>query len=471
MSATPAPVPVPSLPEIPDAPVAVSPRAAAPNLLFTPSKLRVWGARSAYSLADQGLTALTGFCVNFLLARWMLPETYGAYAIAFAAYLFMSGLHNVIVLEPMSVLGPSRYATKMSDYFRAQILVHVALLGVLATLAVTVGLIVWRVAPTSPLIGAVIGAGLASPFLLLLCLARRVCYIQQRPITAVFGSASCLFFALPGLYAVRYLGLLTPLSAFLLIAIGSLIGSYLVLRRVGLYASKQISHARIRWMSTLGENWRYGYCLVGGTICYSVAGQLQMFLTAAFLGLGAAGVLRAMLLPASVMTQVVTAAGLLVLPGFSYDFGKGLIDQMRQKAVLVSFVLGSSGLCYALLLALTAGRAEHLLFSGKFAEYAWLMPILALVPAANGVTMGYSAALRASQKPHFDLLANLIATPVATISAFPLIRWWGLAGAATSMVAGLTVYMGANCWLFYTSPKLSPKTTANRGAISDGQPI
>jgi hypothetical protein len=92
--------------------------------LFAPGRLRALGVKSAWSLADQGLTALTGFCVTFLLARWLAPEIYGAYAIAFAGYLFVGGLHNVIVLEPMSVIGPSRHAARLREYFRAQLLVH-----------------------------------------------------------------------------------------------------------------------------------------------------------------------------------------------------------------------------------------------------------------------------------------------------------------------------------------------------------
>jgi len=157
------------------------------------------------------------------------------------------------------------------------------------------------------------------------------------------------------------------------------------------------------------------------------------------------------MLPASAITQAVTAAGLLVLPGLSYDFGRGLTGRMRQKAVIVSGSLCAAGICFAAILWMVAGRVEHLLFGGKYAAYAWLMPMLALIPAANGLTMGFSTALRASQKPHFDLLANAVAAPVAVVSAVNFIRWWGVAGAAASMVAGFVVYMGINCWIFYAA--------------------
>ena len=447
-------VPAPAVPEV---------RQAAPRFaiasdgpvgdLFAPARLRAFGVKSAWSLVDQGLTALTGFCVTFLLARWLAPEIYGAYAIAFAGYLFVGGLHNVIVLEPMSVIGPSRHADRLREYFRAQLLVHGVMVGTCSAGVACVAVSVWLVAPASPLAGAIAGGGLALPFLLSLFLARRMCYVRQRPFTATLGSGCCLVLALVGLYGLHHFGWVSPCSVFLLVGVASLVGSWVVLRQVGVWGLREVGGSderRITWTSALRENWTYGRWLVGSTILYSVSGQVQMFLAAAFLGLGAAGILRAMMLPASAMTQVVTAAGLLVMPGFSYDFGRGLVGRMRQKAMILSVVLCGAGICFSVVLWLAAGQTEHLLFGAKYAAYAWLMPMLSLVPALNGLTMGFSTALRASQRPQFDLLANAIAAPIAVVSALGFIRWWGLAGAAASMVTGFVVYMGVNCWAFYT---------------------
>jgi O-antigen/teichoic acid export membrane protein len=164
-----------------------------------------------------------------------------------------------------------------------------------------------------------------------------------------------------------------------------------------------------------------------------------------------------------VVTQAVTAAGLLVLPGLSYDFGRGLFGRIRRKALIVSSALCAAGLGLAAGLWMVAGRAEQFLFGGKYAAYAWLMPVLALIPAANGLTMGFSAALRASQRPHFDLMANAIAAPVAIVSAMSFIRWWGLGGAAASMVMGFVVYMGVNCWIFYATRQSEPNAGVWRG--------
>jgi O-antigen/teichoic acid export membrane protein len=429
-------------------------------------RLRAWGAKSAWSLVDQGLAALTGFCATFLLARWMAPEIYGAYAIAFAGYLFVSGLHNVMVLEPMSVMGPSRHAGGLREYFRAQVAVHGVLTVACAVGVVGAALTARLVAPANPLAEAAAGIGLALPFSLFLFLARRMCYVRQRPFFAVLGSACCFVGVLAGLYALRHFRWVTPASVFLLVGAASLAGASVIVKCIGvaLFQEKGAADGRIAWTSVLGENWSYGRWMVGSTILYSVSGQVQMLVAAAFLGLGAAGILRATMVPASSMTQVVTAVGLLLLPGLSHDFGRQLVDRMRLKAVVVSGLLGIGGICFVVVLWLFAERVEHLLFGGKYATYAWLMPMFAVIPAANGLTMGFSTALRASQRPHFDLLANAIAAPVAVVSAVSFIRWWGLAGAAASMAAGFVVYMGVNCWAFCAAPRAERKA----GVASNG---
>ena len=473
MSATPTSASQLPLPET-SAPLATSaPAAIASENFLTSDRLAAWSKKSASSLIDQGLTSLTGFSVSFLLARWLAPEVYGAYAIAFAAYLFICGFHNVLILEPMSVLGSARHAAAFSTYFRAQTLVHAVLVGALAAVAALASALVWRFVPQSPLVGAILGSALALPFLLFLWLARRMCYVLQRPAIATLGSGACLGVVLLGLYALRDLDWLTPFTAFLLIGGGSLAGSSLVLFQLRERLARNGLRKQLSWQSVLRENWNYGRWLVGTAILYPISGQVQMFLAAAVLGLGSAGVLRAMMLPAAVMTQAVSATDLLILPGLSRDFGRSALPRMRHKAVFVSVILGGAGLAFVAFLYFVAGPAEQLLFRGKFAAYVWLIPALALIPAANGFNVGFSAALRASQKPHFDLLANAIAAPVAVATALAFIHWWGLAGAALSMIAGYATLAVVNfCSYHYQVRRAREHQVApSKSAFSPGREL
>jgi O-antigen/teichoic acid export membrane protein len=402
--------------------------------VITPGRLRTWGWLSALSLVDQALTSGAGFAVNLLLARWMAPEVYGAFAVAFAGFLFVSGFHNVLLLEPMSVMGPSRYAGNLRAYFRLQLVVHAILVGALSGLSLIGGMLLWRVIPGSPLIGAVLGAGLTLPFLLLFWLTRRMCYVVQRPSIAVLGSGFYLCLVVGGLFALERIGLLGPFTSFLLIGCGSILASGILLWRLGLTEYEATAEPDATWRVALRENWAYGRWLVGSTTLYSISSQTQTFLTAGILGLGTAGVLRAMQLPSLVMAQVVTATGLLVLPTLSREYGDGRIDRLRHKAHAVSLVLTSGALVYAGFLCVFAGPVAHLLFGERFRGYEKLMCLMALIPICTGFGSGFTLSLRAMQRPKWDLLINSIVAPIGILSGLALIAKWGMWGAGLSLV-------------------------------------
>jgi O-antigen/teichoic acid export membrane protein len=416
------------------------------------------------SVLDQGLTAAVGFAVNIALARWLSADAYGAFAVAFATFLFVSGFHNVLLLEPLTVMGPSRHPNRLPTYFREQIVIHVILVGVLAVVILLASGLFWWVAPGNVLlVSALVGSGLALPFVTLLWLIRRMCYVLQRPSIALLGSGFYMCFVLSGLFLLHHFHHISPLTAFGLMSTGSVFSALVLWHKVDLKETQgPLDQRRVMWRQVARENWNYGRWLVGSTALSSVSTQAQMFLVASTLGLGAAGVLRAMQIPALVMTHILSATGLLILPAFSYDFGNGSITRLQHKATLVSLGLAGGTVAFATVLALIAQRTEYLLYGGKYSEYAWLMPVLALVPAALGASIGYSMALRAMHRPHFDLVANAVAAPLGVISAIALMHWWGLGGAAASMVLSYVTYAMVTCWVYRTTAQSARKELCHR---------
>jgi len=431
-----------------------------PKLSLSPERLRVWGLRSALALFDQGFTSATGFGVNYLLARWLQAEIYGAFAVSFAGFLFVAGFHNVILLEPLSVIGPSRYPESLREYFGAQIAVHLILVGVFSAVVFPANLVLWRVYPSNPLSGSVTGCCLALPFLLLLWLARRMCYAQHRPGIAVAGSIAYFSVVILGLFLLHHTGNVSPINAFLLMGSASFIAACILLRQIGVTATSIFPRSMVLCRTAIRENWAYGRWLVGSAALFSIANQTQTFLVAGFFGLGAAGILRAMQIPSLLMTQIIGAISLLVLPAFSHDFGRGFVARLRQKALFSSIFLAAMAGCFAILLIFLAAPAEHLLFGGKYSHYAWLIPIFAIMPVATAASVGSSSALRASQKTHFDLIANAVAAPVCILSALGFMHWWGLAGAAISMVLS-TATTSVVTWLFFYQ---QPRDLAGQGS-------
>lgn len=420
--------------------------------------LRSLGISSALSLTDQVLTSAASFGVNVVLARWMGAEVYGAFAVAFATFLFVSGIHNAIVVEPLSVIGPSRYPQKLVRYLTRQIVVHGILTGALSVTILVLAAVVRYIAPQSPLVGAIAGGGLALPFLLLLWLARRMCYVNQSVKTAVFGSSFYFLFVAAGLVTLRHFDLLSPFLAFVLTGLGSLLSALLLFAMMGISWRELSTHDEFGWRRTLAENWHYGRWVVASTLLNSVSMQVQTILVATILGLSAAGVLRAMQLPMLAMVNALGAAGPLVLPSFSRDFGAGRIAEMRHKARLVSLGLGAAELCFVGLLALVATPAANLIFGGKYTDSAWMMPVLCLIPVFLAGSMGFAHAMRASHRPQFDLAANALAASVAIISVLTLMPRWGLSGAVASMVLASLVYAASVVWTYHGYNRLQPHT-------------
>ena len=139
------------------------------------------GYKGAWAVTDQGLFALSNFGVSVLLARWLTPDGYGSFAVAFSILLLIGTLQTALLTEPMLVFGPSRYTSRVSAYVGRLSSLHftmtcsvsvVLLLGLLflAAFGHPYGM-GWTIASLA----------VATPAILFLWLMRRACYIDSSP--------------------------------------------------------------------------------------------------------------------------------------------------------------------------------------------------------------------------------------------------------------------------------------------------
>jgi O-antigen/teichoic acid export membrane protein len=419
-----------------------------PDIVLTRRGLRHWGRQSAISLLDQGLTSAASFGLNVLLARWMAAEDYGAFAVAFAGCLFVSGFHNVLLLEPLSVMGPSKYAAQLGEYFRAQLVIHFILVGFLSAAMLLVGVLLSRAGLRSSLSNAVVGSSLALPFLLLLWLARRMCYVARRPAVAVFGSATHLCFLAGAMFLLHHFTQVRAFASFLLVGCGSAMAACLVLLKLGLRKLGKPTDPGMSWTAVLRQNWGYGRWLTLTTLLSWVSTQVQVFSTASLLGLTLAGVLRAMQLPSLAISQLISATTLLMLPSLARELGQGSVSRLHRKAALTSFFLTTVGVLFVAILFLFSAQFEQLLYGSRYQAFAWLIPVLGLAPVFLGFCSSFSYALRALGKSQYELLAYVLSALTAAISSAVLVRLWGLQGAVASIVM-TTAVLAVSIFVFY----------------------
>lgn len=168
---------------------------------FSIERIRRWGKQGALAVLDQGLFSGSNFALNVLLARWLTSSEYGAFSVAFAIYLFFTGFHNALILEPMTVLGPANHANQLDQYVFSQFRLHAVVTVILGILMAFLGIILVFADDNSSLLGgAIVGAGIALPFMLLTWLVRRIFYILQQPGGALIASGSYASVLLAGLF-------------------------------------------------------------------------------------------------------------------------------------------------------------------------------------------------------------------------------------------------------------------------------
>ncbi len=178
--------------------------------------------KGGLAILDQGIFTGSNFVITILLARWLSPEQYGSYAVAFAIFLFILMFHQALMLEPMLVFGGSVFRNCLRGYLKALLLLHLGIsLVIVIVLGVSAG-VAFKLGPASSLPSALVGVAFAAPSILLFWLLKRTFYLKLSP--APSAAAALLYCALTmgGLAVVYKHGLLSVFSALLLMGAGSL---------------------------------------------------------------------------------------------------------------------------------------------------------------------------------------------------------------------------------------------------------
>lgn len=423
-----------------------------------------WTVRIGLGIADQGVMSGANFLLGVLLARWLSPTQYGQFAVAFATFLFVSGFHNALVIEPMSVLGPSRNRDSLPAYRSSLVWFHAGVTSALSLIICGAAVLV----PDADMRACLWAMAAAIPLTLLYWLFRRGYYLETRP-----GWA----FATSLVYAATLLGLVLLLremgwlsASFGVLAIGAAGAIASLPGWVGLRVKLVGPHSppAQEVLAVARTHLRYGRWMAVTDIFTQGSYQVQTFLAAGLLGLEAAGVLRAMQAFTVPMVQVSTAVGVLGLPILSFTFAEQGLHALQRKGLFLTASLGAVAGLYALVLVLLASPLERVLYGGKFAEFSWVIIIFGPLPVFAAVVQGYSLMLRALRRPRYYLIVGIVPSAAGLLLAGPLIMYWGLGGAALSIVVTLAASAATNFWLYRRWITPLPRPTRKEALAADG---
>ena len=242
-----------------------------PDAATAPAPARIF-RKGFWAVADQGLFAGSNGIIYILLARWLSPREYGAFATAFAAFMGLSVLHTALLTEPMLIFASQRFRDHHKHYFGSLVYGH-AIIGLGTSLVLAIAAAILHSRGQADLASALNWFAVAAPFILFLWLMRRCCYGQFNPRRAAMGGLGYFVLMLLLLAGAHSQGKLTIASAMTILAISSLvIGVAMGIGQLHLRLSRQIIRD-----ATL-EHLRYGRYAAATQILGYIPGYLYYFL-------------------------------------------------------------------------------------------------------------------------------------------------------------------------------------------------
>ncbi len=405
-----------------------------------------WSAKGGSAVTDQGLFAGTNFVLNVLLARWLTPAEYGAFAIAYSVFLLLALIHSAVLLEPMMVFGSGKYFEQRKTYLGIVLRGHWLLAVPSGLLLVGAGYVLGVLYSRSA--GrALCALGLVLPAVLLVRLTRQAFYVELQPARAAAGGAVYMCCLLAMAWWLHVERMLSPVTAVLAMGAAALVAGGL--QRAWLHPRRYRGWKELIPKEPALDHWAYGRWALASALATWMAWNAYYLALPLWFGLQSAGALRALLNLVNPINHSMMAVGMLALPLFvRHREGRGLA-RMRQTVRRVAGALAAGSMVYFVILWLFGERLIHLLYAGRYEGYSGLPLLLAgLSPLAAACSIVLGGALNACMRPDKVFWGYLAAGGTALSFGLWLSERWGVAGALGGML-GSNVVLALTFWMFY----------------------
>lgn len=391
--------------------------------------LATWTTRGFWAIADQALFAISNLIINVLLARWLSPREYGAFVTGYVVLLLVGVAHGGLLIEPMMVFGPSRYASRFAEYLSVLLRFHVAFSVVAMATLLLVGAAQYAWGAPE-LATTLVGLAFAAPFIFLSWLVRRACYVERKPAIAALGGAVYLVVSAAGAAALYSMGLLTSMAAQLLMGVAACIAAAVILRQVAHSWRPQTSRAEtkrlwrehllfLRWSGSSG-------------LLYFAQGLVFYLLLPLFGGLEASAALRAMTNFVMPVLQSDGALSVLLTPELARA-RRNPHDLLRIARWAMRLFALEGALCW-LLVAVFRHDLVRFTYGDRYIAYADLLLVLGALPIVASRVNVLGALLKVQQQVRQVFVASMAAALVSLAIGFATMAKFGAFGAVIAMV-------------------------------------
>lgn len=390
-------------------------------------------------MTDHGLFSSSNFVLNVLLARWLTPQDYGAFAVTYTVFALAGLLQSALLTEPMLIFGSDKYRERVPEYLGTLMFGNLGY-GMIVGLCLLLGALVIGFWESGALVVAFLGLSAAAPFMLFQLLMRHICYLLFKPHLAASAGALYMLLVLLGAYLLRdtWDTWLSAPAAFGLMALSSLAAGLLltVLLRVNLSSAADSA----KFWEIFKEHLSYGRWSVGTRVMSWVTASGFLVLLPVFAGLEASGALRALMNLIMPVMQAYGALSVLLLPTLVRAREGGNFWRIVRLTLLL-FVCGAG--TYWLILGVLHGPVVSWIYNGRYDQYAKLLWLLGLVTVAVGAAEVLSSALRALGRVDQVFWASALSATAALTLGLAALYLFEVAGAVVWLLVAWTASVTA----------------------------
>jgi O-antigen/teichoic acid export membrane protein len=427
----------------------------------------LWATKGALAIGDQTFFAGTHFLLNVVLARWLSPVEYGAFALAYSVFVLLASVHNATFVEPMLVFGAGKYRERLNEYLGILIRGHFLLMvpvGLL-TAAAALAIMHW----TSVTVGhAFLMLAFAIPFILLLWLLRRAFYVELQPGWAMLG-AVLYFVVLAGLIFLfqkaHQLSTVTALA--MMSAAAFIVSGFLLLRlRPRLIAA----HQGLDSIDVAKSHWSYGRWSIAASAVGWIPLNIYYLVLPLWFGLAGTAALRALINLINPILHILIALGSLLLPILVRNRRNGGKTSMNHTMLVsLAIFLAGSGL-FSCLLWVFRAQAFHLFYGGKYEFGSGALFLLLVSLMGMCITTVLGAGLMAMERPDGNFWSYIAASVLTLAVGVPLAALRGVEGAAEGILlsgVGSALFM----YFFYRRTGAVPTAAQSNEKANDADSL
>jgi O-antigen/teichoic acid export membrane protein len=383
-----------------------------PESFSLPPSLR----RAGWAIADQAFSSLTNFALGVLVARTVDLAAFGAFSLAFAAYLIVVSITRGYPMDPLAI----RYAAAPHAEFRTA---TSAATGTVVAVGVVFGaaLMALGFVTSGPFSQALLALGLCLPGLLLQDAWRSTFFAGGRGRLAFLNDLTWAVVEFPAL-AILIVG--GEASVFwAVIAWG---GGATVAAVAGILQARCVPRPWLA-LSWWREHIDLGPRFIAEAMTRVLAGQVQLYGVGFVAGLATVGALRAGQLLFGPVQVISFGVNMMAVPEGARALAVSL-GRLRRTSLIISAGLAAAAAAWGIMLLIMPASLGDLLLRGAWGPaHALFLPIL-LASLANMLMLGAGIGIRSLAAAARSLRATIVTSTLTLVM--------GIGGAAVGGAAG-----------------------------------